>query len=145
MRNTSRPIKILLIEDDDGDALIIQRQLAKSDSRVEVFRAHDGGDAIALLEAGAVKPAIILLDLNMPGVDGHEPLRRLRSTPKFANTPVVILTTSGAPTDIERAYARHANAYVQKPSSLSALNDVVDSLRRFWTETVVLPAHALSY
>lgn len=145
MQTARRKISILLVEDDDGDALIIERQIAKSDPRVQVMRAHDGGDALAMLDSGDINPSLILLDINMPGIDGHATLRALRETAAFSNTPVVILTTSGAPRDVQRAYSERANAYVQKPSSLSALNDVVDNLRKFWTETAILPAHVFAY
>lgn len=145
MPQPSRSINILLVEDDDGDALIIGRQLSQADARVDVVRAFDGGDALAMLDQGTVRPALILLDLNMPGVDGHETLKRVRESAMHSNTPVVVLTTSRSPADIERAYSRRANAYVQKPSSLAALNEVIDSLRRFWTETAILPAHAHTY
>lgn len=145
MPDARKPLRILLVEDDDGDALMIEREIAKSDPRVEILRAHDGGDAMALLDSGEVDPALILLDINMPGVDGHETLSRLRASARHSSTPVVVLTTSRAPRDIERAYAGRANAYVQKPSRLSELTNVVDTLRRFWAETAILPAHAVSY
>jgi len=135
---------ILLVEDDDGDAMLTEGRLKEADGKVEVWRAHDGADALAMLDNGEFIPDVILLDINMPGMDGHETLAKLRADARFAKTPIVILTTSSSSRDIKRAYECCANAYVMKPVTLDAFRDTVGTIKKFWTQTAFLPGAAVN-
>tara|TARA_R110002072_G_scaffold26340_4_gene87316 strand:- start:4140 stop:4559 length:420 start_codon:yes stop_codon:yes gene_type:complete len=134
--------KVLLIEDDDGDAMIIESQLRAEDSNCDVRRAHGGAHAFEMLKTDDFCPDVILLDLNMPGLNGHEILRELRQDPRFERTPIVILTTSSCRTDVVKAYEACASAYVVKPVTLDAFGEAVRTIHKFWTETALLPGTA---
>lgn len=131
--------RILLVEDDDGDAMLIESRLRADDETCEVWRARDGLNAIQILSNESHAPDFIILDLNMPGLNGHEMLASIRALPRFSATPVIILTTSSSAGDVRQAYEGRANAYVIKPVTLDGLEDVVGSIREFWTRTARLP------
>lgn len=125
-------MKILLVDDDDGDIMLITDALNAVRPGIEIERAYDGEDMLGLIEHSEKAPDLILLDLNMPGVNGHDALRRLRTTSRHSQTPVIIFTTSSADRDIDAAYKNHANAYVQKPGDYSAFQETLKRICDFW-------------
>ncbi|WP_421786881.1 response regulator [Hyphobacterium sp.] len=138
-------MRVLIVDDDDGDVLIMKNCLHGNDNNVEILRAYDGGDALAILSSDDDAPDLVLLDLNMPGVDGHETLKEIRRMPAHEVTPVVVFTTSSSSKDIVMAYRNRANAYVQKPGSLARFRETMGDIKAFWlrtAKTVGRHAHA---
>lgn len=145
---------ILLVEDDPNDVALIQRAFRKARLANPVHVANDGAAAQAYLsgngahgnatEGGSVdeyaSPALVLLDLKLPGRSGHEVLRWIRSKPELAKIPVVVLTSSRENADIERAYALGANSYLRKPATFERLLEMVDALNLYWMVLNVRPS-----
>ena len=131
---TSRTI--LLVEDNPDDEALTLRAFRKSNIRSEVVVARDGAEALAYLFPGdgdgAPRPALILLDLNLPKVGGLELLRRMRADERTRMTPVVVLTSSKLEEDILDSYRSGANAYVRKPVNSSEFTEAIRSLGVFW-------------
>jgi two-component system, chemotaxis family, response regulator Rcp1 len=140
---SGRLAEILLVEDDPADALLMRRALAQSRLSLNITWVEDGEEALDYLQTpgrdGAVRPDLILLDLNMPKKSGHVVLAEIRDDPNLTDLPVVILTTSKAEEDVARSYALHANAYIAKPVGLPGFLKVVESIDGFWFSVVVLP------
>ena len=137
-------IDILQVEDNPGDVRLTREALHDAKVRNNLFVAVDGMEALAYLEreggyAQAVRPDLILLDLNLPKRSGIEVLAEIKADDKLRRIPVVILTTSQAEQDIVRSYNLHANAYVVKPVDLDQFITVVKSIEDFWLEIVRLP------
>lgn len=143
MSATPAPINILLIEDDPADVRLTREALADSKVRNELFVATGGEQALQLLrspgQGGVPRPDLILLDLNMPGMNGQEVLEELKRDPSLSSIPVTILTTSQAEEDIARSYELRANAFVTKPVDLDQFTKVVRSIENFWFQVVQLP------
>ena len=136
---------ILLVEDDPGDVLMVTEALERSHRPPRLLVAGDGQEAMDLLQAGAERPDLILLDLNMPRMDGRETLARIKADDRLRAVPVVVFTTSEAEADVLASYQGHANAYVTKPLDLEALDHVVEQIGRFYTDvTRLLPPGRLS-
>lgn len=136
------PRSVLLVEDNPGDVLLIRTALDEWTVPPGITLAADGAEALDLLR-GNFHPDLVLLDLNLPKVDGHEVLRAMKGDPKLRLVPVVILSSSESRADILGAYADHCNAYVCKPDSLAEYRRLLGSLERFWFESAVLPgSHA---
>lgn len=140
-----RPTQVLLIEDNPADVRLLEEAFSelKADVRFEV--AKDGAEGLEMVfssASGAVsgRPDLIFLDLNLPKVNGHEVLKRLKSDPKTSSIPVIVLTSSRAESDVRRAYESHANAYLRKPSSLDGLYATAAHIKNFWMEAATLPA-----
>jgi CheY-like chemotaxis protein len=141
-----RPIDILLVEDNVGDVRLTCEVLKESKVRNNLIVASNGEEALACLRKqgkyrDSVRPDLILLDLNLPVMDGREVLARIKSDADLKRIPVVILTTSKAEEDILKSYNLHANCYVTKPVALEQFCAVVKSLEDFWLEIVMLPNH----
>jgi CheY-like chemotaxis protein len=138
--STSSPISILLVEDDPGDVLMTREALAESKLLNELQVVSDGREAIDYLSEAAggnrTKPDLVLLDLNLPRVDGREVLRFIKSDDRLRRIPVVILTTSSAEEDIARSYDLHANAYVTKPVDFEQFMSVVRKVDEFFITVV---------
>ena len=139
-----RPVEILLVEDNPGDVRLTQEALREGKVRNNLSVAADGVEAIAYLRregeyADAVRPDLILLDLNLPRKDGREVLEEIKADPALRHIPVVVLTSSQAEEDIVRAYDLHANCYVTKPVDLDQFIRVVESIEDFWFTIVKLP------
>jgi len=140
----SRPFEILLIEDNPADIALTREVLTESRvwHRLSVCmtgrEALDGlrGDGSA---ARLPRPDIILLDLNLPQMDGREFLVRLRADAALQTIPVVVLTTSGAPEDVLKSYQLHCNAFVQKPMNFDQFVDVIHAIEDLWLNLVELP------
>jgi CheY-like chemotaxis protein len=140
-----RSLQILVVDDDDADALMISEALESTDHHATVDRVVDGREALDFLRregrfAGALRPDLILLDLNMPRMDGRETLAAIKSDDRFKAIPVVILTTSGAAPDIASSYQHRANAYVTKPFGLDDFESTVRQIDRFYREIATLPS-----
>ncbi|MEY9929826.1 CheY-like chemotaxis protein [Catenulispora sp. GP43] len=137
------PRDILLVEDDEADALLIQDALEQFGDERTVTHIEDGVAALAHLRTpGRVRPDLIVMDLNMPRMNGHELLKILKTDSILRTVPVVVLTTSSLSTDIEAAYANHANAYVTKPVTLDEFTHAVQSIDEFFLRTATTPAAA---
>jgi two-component system response regulator len=127
---------VLLVEDNPDDEALCIRALRKANIRNEIVVAHDGQEALDLLFGAKcpvpIKPAVVLLDLKLPKLDGVETLTRIRANPKTRTLPVVMLTTSDQDTDIARAYASGANSYVRKPIDFNEFANVATQLGVYW-------------
>lgn len=139
-----RTIEILLVEDNLGDARLTQEALRDARVRNRLNHVRDGVEALAYLRreepfAGAARPDIILLDLNLPRKDGREVLAEIKRDDRFRRIPVVVLTVSQADEDILRAYNLNANCYIAKPMDLDQFIKVVRSIEEFWLTIVRLP------
>jgi chemotaxis family two-component system response regulator Rcp1 len=139
-----RPIEILLVEDNPGDVRLTIEGLNESKVRNNLHVARDGVEAMEFLRregqhAGPVRPDLILLDLNLPRMDGREVLSEIKSDPKLKTIPVVVLTTSRAEQDVLRSYELQANCYITKPVDLEQFITVVKSIEDFWFTIVTLP------
>jgi two-component system response regulator len=141
-----KPVEILLVEDNPGDARLTAIALERSKIIVNLNVVTDGGKAMAYLNregeyAKVPWPDLILLDLNLPIMDGREVLADIKSNPKLKHIPVVVLTTSDAEEDIVKTYALHANCFITKPVDLNQFIKVVSSIENFWFTVVKLPPH----
>jgi CheY-like chemotaxis protein len=147
-RDTSTPIEVLLVEDDPGDVQLTKEAFEEHKVRNRLTVVSDGEDALAYLRRDptvypdAVRPDLILLDLNLPRVDGREVLSEIKGDPELRSIPVVVLTTSQADEDIVRSYSLHANAYVTKPVDFDQFITVVRQIDEFFVSVVKLPPRA---
>lgn len=144
MSSESVPIEVLLVEDDPGDVLMTQEAFAEHKVRNRLAVVSDGEEAIAYLRregrfADAVRPDLVLLDLNLPRRDGRQVLEEIKSDERLRQIPVVVLTTSQAEEDILRSYELHANAYVTKPVDFDRFISVVRQIDQFFVSVVKLP------
>jgi len=140
----SPDVHVLLVEDDPGDVLMTQEALEAGHTASTVHVVGDGVEAMAFLRkegeyAGAPTPDLVLLDLNMPRMDGREVLAAVKADEQLRTIPVVVLTTSGAEDDVVRSYSLHANAYVTKPMSFDDFSDVVRHIDDFFTGVARAP------
>jgi chemotaxis family two-component system response regulator Rcp1 len=141
-----RPIQVLLVEDSAGDVRLTQEAFRAANMAVTLHVANDGADALAFLRHEGVyreapRPELILLDLNLPKMDGHEVLARIKADETLKTIPTVILTTSDADLDIATSYQLSANCYLSKPVDFDAFERLVRSINDFWLITARLPAH----
>jgi CheY-like chemotaxis protein len=141
---TGTPIEVLLIEDDPGDVVMTQEAFAEHKVRNRLTVVNDGVDALSYLRReapfeDAVRPDLILLDLNLPRRDGREVLAEIKGDADLRQIPVVVLTTSAAEEDIVRSYQLHANAYVTKPVDFERFISVVRQIDEFFVTVVKLP------
>ena len=139
-----KPIEILLVEDNPGDVRLTRESLYDAKVNNNMMVASDGLEAMACLRqegtyAQAARPDLILLDLNLPRMNGFEVLDAIKEDPDLKRIPVVVLTTSQAEQDIVRSYNLYANAYVTKPVDLEQFITVIKSIESFWLEIVKLP------
>ncbi|HEY7506846.1 MAG TPA: response regulator [Nitrososphaera sp.] len=140
----SKPIEILLVEDNPGDVRLTRESLYDARIHNNMIVASDGLEAMACLRregeyAEATRPDLILLDLNLPRMNGFEVLNEIKEDPALKRIPVVVLTTSQAEQDIIQSYDLYANAYVTKPVDLEQFVKVLKSIEDFWLEIVKLP------
>ncbi len=139
-----KPLEVLLIEDNPGDIRLTKEALRNGDVAVSLNVARDGVEALDFLHrqgsfATAPRPDIILLDLNLPRKSGREVLSEIKVDPNLKRIPVLVMTTSRADQDIDRAYSLNANCYITKPMDLDEFLRIVKSIEDFWLKTVTLP------
>ena len=139
-----RQIEVLLVEDDPGDVLMTKEAFEDYKLKNQLHVVNDGAEAMDFLRqqgdyADAPRPDLVLLDLNLPRMDGREVLQAIKSDPGLASIPVVVLTTSEAEEDVLRSYSLHANAYVTKPVDFERFIDVVRRIDEFFVTVVRLP------
>ncbi|MCA9752651.1 MAG: response regulator [Gemmatimonadetes bacterium] len=138
------PPVILVVEDDLGDRILIERAFEECDNAVQLRFATTGDEAESYLfrfarERGSLRPALVLLDLNVPGVDGRELLREIRADAVLRPTPVVVFTGSDDTRDVYDAYDLGANSYVRKPDSAAGYRKVVRIFEAYWLRRAELP------
>jgi two-component system, chemotaxis family, response regulator Rcp1 len=138
------PIHVLLVEDSPGDVRLTQEAFREANSYIELDVASDGVEAMAFLRkqgthAHAHRPDLILLDLNLPRMDGREVLALIKEDDSLKLIPTFILTTSDAEADIVQSYALQANVYLTKPVQLDAFESLVKSINDFWLTKAQLP------
>jgi len=144
----AQPIEVLLVEDDPGDVQLTKEAFEEHKVRNRLTVVSDGVDALAYLRRDpsvypdAVRPDLILLDLNLPRRDGREVLEEIKGDEDLRRIPVVVLTTSAADEDIMRSYNLHANAYVTKPVDFDRFITVVRQIDEFFVSVVRLPPRA---
>jgi chemotaxis family two-component system response regulator Rcp1 len=139
-----RPVEILLVEDNPGDVDLARESLEANKVRNRLSVVENGADALPFLRrqgkyAGAPRPDVILLDLNLPGKPGLEVLAEIKGDDALKHIPVVILTTSQDDADVLRSYRLHGNCYVTKPLTLDRFIEVVKGIEHFWFTIVTLP------
>jgi two-component system, chemotaxis family, response regulator Rcp1 len=140
----ARPIEILLIEDSPTDAELCIEALQRAKVANHLHHVVDGVEAMSFLRrqgqyAQAPRPALIMLDLNLPRKDGREVLAELKQDANLKMIPVVVLTTSRAEQDVLRSYELHANCYITKPVDFQQFLQVIESIEQFWLTVVALP------
>ena len=138
-------LNVLLVDDDEMDGFVIRKAFAQARPETTFDHLTSGRELFARFGAGAPEPGapdILLLDINMPGMNGFEVLSRWRQAPRLRPIPVVMLTTSSLPDDILRAYRESANSYVVKPSTFDGLQDFVEGFLRYWVGVARLPERA---
>jgi CheY-like chemotaxis protein len=138
-------INILLVEDNPGDVRLTKEALKEGKIINTMSVASDGEEAMSILRqegkyADFVRPDLVLLDLNMPKMDGREVLKAMKTEPSLKSIPVVVLTTSKADNDILQSYEHHANCYISKPVELEQFIEIVENISDFWFSVVKLPS-----
>jgi CheY-like chemotaxis protein len=147
LRETSRRATILLVEDDPGDQELTRRALQQEVIRTDLRIVSDGKEALDYLRregafvdpVDAPRPDLILLDLNMPRIDGRQVLERVREDPRISRIPVVALTTSDEEEDVVRSYALGCKSYIKKPVEVENFISAIRELQHYWFELVTLP------
>ena len=142
------PIDVLLVEDSPGDVRLTQEALRDANRAIHLHVACDGVEAMEFLRregahALAPRPELILLDLNLPRMDGREVLARIKADDSLKTIPTIILTTSEAEADVLQSYQLQANCYLSKPVALDAFESLVKSISDFWFTKVKLPHRGL--
>jgi chemotaxis family two-component system response regulator Rcp1 len=137
-------LEVLLVEDSPGDVRLTKEAFREANRSIHLHVASDGVEAMAFLRregvhAGAPRPHLILLDLNLPKMGGREVLAHIKEDPDLKTIPTVILTTSEAETDIVASYKLQANCYLSKPVQLDEFEAIVRSINDFWLTKVRLP------
>lgn len=145
MAEPASPVKVLLIEDDEADVTLLRTTLKLAKVHVDLTVVPDGEKALSFLRreppyAEAARPDLVLLDLNLPKVGGLEVLKALRADSEMKLVPVIVLTTSSAPSDVLKAYDLQANCYLTKPLTLESFMEMVRAFDDFWLTLVKLPS-----
>jgi CheY-like chemotaxis protein len=146
MMDQVKPVEVLLVEDDPGDVLMTREAFEEFKVRNNLNVVSDGEEALAYLRregdyADVARPDLVLLDLNLPRMDGRQVLAAIKGDEELASIPVVVLTTSEAEEDVLRSYRLHANAYVTKPVDFDRFIDIVRRIDDFFVTAVRLPRH----
>ncbi|HEY6760930.1 MAG TPA: response regulator [Baekduia sp.] len=144
-KQAGEPIEVLLVEDDPGDVLLTREAFEYNKVHNNLSIVHDGEQALAFLRkegeyAGAARPDLVLLDLNLPRKDGREVLAEVKSDETLRTIPIVVLTTSEAEEDVLKSYQLHANAYVTKPVDFERFVSIVRQIDDFFVSVVRLPS-----
>jgi CheY-like chemotaxis protein len=152
MKSTTKPVRILLAEDDDEDFALTRDALNESHLLNDLYRVRDGEELMAYLrqnravghQKSSPVPGLILLDLNMPKKDGRECIREIKTDSALRAIPVVVLTTSKAEDDVLRSYQLGVNSFIKKPVTFEGFVEAVGVLGRYWFEIVEMPPLARS-
>lgn len=144
MKNGVSEVHILLVEDNPGDVRLTLEALRDGRISNQISVARDGEEALDFLRrrgehAGADRPDLVLLDLNLPKKDGREVLQEVKADPELHRIPVIVLTTSSADQDVLLSYDLHANCYIKKPIEYDEFMGAIRGLENFWTKIVRLP------
>ena len=142
-RGAPEPV-VLLVEDDSGDVMMIREAFEESKQSGELYAVGDGEQALSFLRraggfTSAPRPGLILLDLSLPGRDGLEILAEVKTDADLLTIPVVVLTSSRSPKDIQRCYSLHANAYVTKPKDFDGMSEVIRRIAVCFLDLIELP------
>jgi CheY-like chemotaxis protein len=137
---------LLIVEDSNEDFKILQRLMQRLDVQNPIYRCSNGDEALEFLQQIGKendpdipsKPSVILLDLNLPGIDGRDILSQIKQDQKFKEIPVVIFTTSSNPKDIELCYQKGANGYLIKPMNADELKKIVQAFVEYWLEVNII-------
>ncbi|TVR17530.1 MAG: response regulator [Balneolaceae bacterium] len=140
-------IHILLVEDNEGDIILTTEALNESGFNHTLSVTRDGWEAIQYLYKDgdyteAVRPDLILLDINLPKLNGHEVLSRVKQNPALKEIPTIILSTSSDERDIKKSYRNYSNCYIVKPGDIQSFTDVIESIEIFWLKVAELPNNA---
>ncbi len=152
LESRASSITILIADDDADDRMMAREALEECRLANALYFVEDGVELLAYLRRqgrysnpeASPRPGLILLDLNMPRMDGREALREIKADPVLRRTPIVVMTTSKAEEDIYRTYDLGVSSYVTKPVSFDGLVEVMKAIGRYWIEIVELPANARS-
>lgn len=147
MPQLMKPIDILLVEDNEGDVLLTTEALKEGKIAKKIAVVNDGWEALQYLTkkgkySNAFTPDLIILDINLPKLNGHEVLRNIRSLDNLKHLPVIILSTSSSNGDILNAYQNFANCYITKPVEVNDFLKVISSIEQFWASVVQLPQNS---
>ena len=145
MKSINRKYHVLLVEDSVSDTMLIQRSFARSKLDHTLYCVEDGEKAIAFLKQQVeykrvVRPDLVILDLNLPRLDGREVLAQIKQDPDLRRIPVIVLTTSSAEQDVISSYELHANCYIVKPFDVYDFLQIANLIEQFWLRTVTLPS-----
>ena len=132
-------ITILLVEDNEGDIILTQEALRDGKIKNNIIIARDGVEALALLDSGESLPDLILLDINLPKLNGLEVLTAIKTDLRLKTIPVIMLSTSDEQNDILTSYNNYANCFITKPVDFNRFIDVVRTIETFWISIVKLP------
>lgn len=139
-RNDRKLMEILLVEDNPGDARLVMEVLKEAKVLVRLHHVEDGLAAMAFLrQGGQGRPDLVILDLNLPGMEGRQVLAEIKGDPRLRSIPVLVLTTSDARDDIAECYDLHANCYIIKPLGLDDFIDALRGIETFWFKVAALP------
>jgi CheY-like chemotaxis protein len=135
---------VLLVDDDPGEAMMTREAFGESKQPGELYAVGDGEQALNFLRrtagfTNAPRPGLVLLDLSLPGRDGLEILAEMKADPDLLTIPVVVLTSSRSPNDIQRCYSLHANAYVTKPKDFDGMSEVMRRIAVCFLDLIELP------
>ncbi|MDZ7716401.1 MAG: response regulator [Balneolaceae bacterium] len=140
-------IHILLVEDNEGDVVLTTEALEEGKIANSISVVKDGWEAIQYLEQNEgyeakELPDLVLLDINLPKVNGHEVLKHIKTSEKLKQIPVIMLTTSSDEVDIQKSYKNHSNCYITKPVDVDNFMEVISTIEDFWISIVQLPSKA---
>jgi two-component system response regulator len=134
-----RPVRVLLVDDSPEDVMIAQRAFRGSRVTNVLTIARDGQEAVDLMAEGETPPELVLLDIKLPRLSGHEVLQRVRAEARLAAVPVVMLSASQRHEDIVESYRLGANSYIQKPAAFSRFQQLLEIFATYWFEVATLP------
>ena len=140
-----KKLKILLVEDSEEDAFLIRETFEDRNFLKVLYHVVNGVEAIKFLNKNdpykdVETPDLILMDINMPVMDGHQALEKIKSDDSFSHIPILMLTTSSRKEDIINAYKNHTSSYIVKPDNIYELDDIADIIKKYWNNTVKLPS-----
>ncbi|MDZ7719069.1 MAG: response regulator [Balneolaceae bacterium] len=141
-------IQILLVEDNEGDIVLTKEAFEEGKIKNNISVVRDGWEAIQFLERkegyeGVQLPDLVLLDINLPKLNGHKVLKHIKNHPDLRYIPVIMLTTSSDETDVIKSYDNHSNCYITKPVDINNFLKVISSIEDFWISIVQLPPHKM--